>query len=215
MRRFFASIAVGLAFLLAGMPAKAGLITFEYKNTVDFTAFGGGASEALSLKWTFDDGLTDKRGGDDDVGIFGSITGSIQVGGFSLSLNNLSTRDIRINDEDDDDGDRYQVRFAGSDFAFGNQTTDRIRLRFDGPASMFSSDALPTNTTFFSSVTSQRFIVDLSAGNRKLALLGPGTLTAVPVAVTEPATLALFSLGLLLLGFVARRRTAKAAFARA
>jgi hypothetical protein len=165
-RTVFGALATAAALCVAST-AGAAPLTFLYQTTIDATAIGGSATEALSLEYTFDTTLVNGSGPtfpNPQVGSYGPISGTLTLGGDSVSLvtgNPFSTGITVINDGGGSSLiDSYDVRggnasaFSGTIAGF-NVTFFRFILA-DIDATMFSNTDLPGTLGFLPEVNFQQ-----------------------------------------------------------
>ncbi len=214
MKRIFTFIST---FLLS-IQVNAAMVNWEYSSTIDLTSFGGGSNETFRVNYFFDDAEIDTNASS-TLGAFPNVFGTALIGTDSLSFSGAS---IGIENDNSYPYDLY--KFSSTGAVTGSVLgTDILDIRFtlyDLDASMFTSDALPSDTTFTTGVdTGWRFLRDVNnpSGVFQAASFshisdGPFfTLSEIPVTapVPVPAAVWLFGSGLLgLIGFSKRKKAA-------
>jgi hypothetical protein len=233
MNAVFGAAAIAVALGVASAPALAAPVTFLYQTTIDATAIGGSATEALSLEYTFDTTLangTGPFGTNSATGSYGPLTATLTLGSESVGITQggpASTGITVINNGGTTFvADNYGVR-GGSTSNFAG-TLGGANVKFfqfsliDDDATMFSDTSLPDTLGFLSGVDRLQVSLDLDTDNNGTADLHQGysefnntppenltpfTVTVVAdTQVPEPAAAALFGLGLIGLRALRRRR---------
>jgi len=136
-------------------------VTFVYDSTTDASAAGGPVSEPVSVVFTFDSSLANGTGDfgiDSQHGSYGPWSGTLTLGTQTVDLNG-GTIDLWNNiTVGSQTSDGYDFRWDGTGPSspsitstgtlFGQQLDFFRILIVDNSATMFSSNALPTNPSF-------------------------------------------------------------------
>ena len=191
-----------LLAVLVSLPSQAAPLTFQFDSMIDTTAFGGASATPLSVTYTFDSASPEGSGPFSGPGSYGPLTMQIRVGSETVSA---SGGGIFLWNHIDSDG--YDVRPSDSMFSgqlFGRDITNFRFLLVDQDATMFSSTALPLSPQFATFADFQQTEMSFADGSAlaieefpetPLGQRTPFTLMQVP----EPSTLALLSIGVLVI----------------